>query len=158
MQPHGPAHRKRPRLQLMSLPNYFSARSPTITRASLTSSSHQEPRNLVHAAKHWDVLKGQGVVQPAVPGLWGRIPVALQSKIQTQKIASGPSCLQDLRPGAPRRDSSCKARGEEQETKAISSRVTFTKQALARLHSVLQTFLFFLLLLFLKIEFTKYQF
>lgn len=58
-------------------PNYSLCLESNNNRASFMSSSHQEPWNLMHAAKHWEVLKGQGVAKPAVPGLWGRIPVVL---------------------------------------------------------------------------------
>lgn len=58
-------------------PNYSLCLESNNNRASFTSSSHQEPWNLMRAAKHREVLKGQGVCTASSLGLWGRSPVAL---------------------------------------------------------------------------------
>lgn len=55
-------------------PNYSLCLESNNNRASFTSSSHQEPWNLMRAAKHWEVLKGQGVCTASSPRPLGENP------------------------------------------------------------------------------------
>lgn len=104
------------------------------------SLSHHEPWSLMRTAKHWEVLKGQGGCAASSPRPLGENPShSLVQNPAPEKLPEAPSASRahflglawvgpqegpaDQKAAAPK--SPRGKRGGEQETKDISSRVTF---------------------------------
>lgn len=108
-------------------PNYSLCLESNNNRASFMSSSHHEPWGLMHTAKYWEVLKGQGVCAASSPRPLGENPS--HSPVQTPAPEKQPEASSASRAyflglawvtvgGAPRRAS----RSESSCTQATKGR------------------------------------
>ena len=79
-------------------PNYSLCWESYNNSASFTGTSQRELGNLTCSQALGSAKKVRGCEWPAVPGLWGRIPLALWSKIWAPKKLPEPQLLQGLLP------------------------------------------------------------